>query len=171
MRRGDGKLRTERCGRPFLSLGCTSGWSWWAGGFGLVGARSVQGDAVRLAAVSAVRCMGLNQRCLVVHLNLIICLSFPLREISKCIFSPPLTFPSPFCFVFFFCFFLFAPPPSPSSTLLHPPPLALTLALSSLLISLHNLLGRTPQSIFSSVEDAVFISFMQISRSDTHSIS
>lgn len=112
---------------------------------------------------------GSDQRRLVVHLNLIVCLSFPhiehLTERSVSASSPPLTFPSPFCFVFF----LPPPPilhsaPSSSAGLDFGP-------LSSLLVSLHNLLGRTPQSIFSSVEDAVLIFFMQISRSDTHSIS
>lgn len=62
---------------------------------------------------------------------------------------------------------------SPSSHPLHPPPLVLTIGLlSSLLISLHNLLGTAPQSISSCVENAVFfICFMQISPSNTHGIS
>lgn len=60
-----------------------------------------------------------------------------------------------------------------SPLLFHPPPLALTIGLLSFpLISLHNLLGTVPQSISSCMENAIFfICFMQITPSNTHSIS
>lgn len=90
--------------------------------------------------------------------------------------SPRLSFSfSPFAFLLS-PFILYSSSPllsSPSSHPLHPPPLVLTIGLlSSLLISLHNLLGTAPQSISSCVENAVFfICFMQISPSNTHGIS
>lgn len=95
-----------------------------------------------------------------------------LSERSVSASSPRL---SPFAFLLS-PFILYSSSPllsSPSSHPLHPPPLVLTIGLlSSLLISLHNLLGTAPQSISSCVENAVFfICFMQISPSNTHGIS
>lgn len=70
-----------------------------------------------------------------------------LSERSVSASSPRL---SPFAFLLS-PFILYSSSPllsSPSSHPLHPPPLVLTIGLlSSLLISLHNLLGTAPQSI------------------------